>query len=101
MPSKLFTYSLTGKPLMVCLHAQSQAKQYFGGTPDIGTLIEFGETSKQSCERNLEAMASFLEDASKRVILDRSKILAPYLSPAAALRHAELFNRCLPTSDLK
>lgn len=95
MPSKLFTYSLTGKPLLVCLHKDSQAKNHFERTPEIGTLIQFGDESAQARERDLALLESFLANVYGRVTFDRTETLTPYLSAAAAQQHAELFDRCL------
>jgi glycosyltransferase involved in cell wall biosynthesis len=94
MPSKLFTYSLAGKPVLVCLHKDSQAKQYFERTPGIGTLIQFGDTSLEARQRDLALLESFLSDTDNGTRYDRRKVLEPYLAAAAATRHAELFDRC-------
>ncbi len=99
MPSKLFTYSLTGKPLLVCLHKDSQAKQYFERTPGIGTLIQFGDTSFEAYQRDLVLLESFLSDTDNGTRFDRRKVLEPYLAAAAATRHAELFDRCFSAKD--
>jgi len=93
MPSKLFTYSLTGKPLLVCLHRNSQANLYFEKTPGIGHLIHFGGQPKEDEERDRENVRNFLSEVSERKSFDRRAILEPYLSLAAARRHAECFEQ--------
>ncbi len=76
---------------MVCLHKDSQANVYFEKTPGIGHLIHFGDQSKEDEERDRENVRNFLSEVSERKIFDRRAILEPYLSAAAARRHAELF----------
>jgi glycosyltransferase involved in cell wall biosynthesis len=92
MPSKLFSYALTGKPLLVCLHQNSTANCYFDQLRGLGHLIHFGSSSDKN---ELEEMKSFLSEVKNHALLDRRKLLEPYLSPMAARRHAALFERCL------
>jgi hypothetical protein len=93
MPSKLFLYALTGKPLLVCLHARSQANRYFAELPNLGHLIHF------ECDRNapdeLSLLKKFLDEVRDRTHFDRRILLDPYLSPSLARRHADFFQRCL------
>jgi hypothetical protein len=93
MPSKLFTYSLTGKPLLVCTRQDSQANSYFQTNPGLGDLIHFGGSSS-SFENDRLTLTKFLVEAMKRRSVDRSELLRPFLSSAAARRHAELFDEC-------
>jgi hypothetical protein len=92
MPSKLFTYSLSGKPLLVCLHHLSQACSYFEQNPEVGHLIRFGDPSESAFKRDREVFRRYLREVLERRTFDRRYSLQPYLSPAAAERHAELFH---------
>ena len=93
MPSKLFLYALTGKPLLVCLHPQSQAEEYFQKTPEIGHLIQF--ENQMTEESDLQSVKDFLDEVRQRKLMDRKKALNPWLSSAMSRQHVELFERCL------
>lgn len=95
MPSKLFIYALTGKPLLACLHPESQANRYFREVSGLGHLIHFGPRDAPEREDDDAVMRRFLEQAAQRAVIDRTDLLAPYLSPAAARRHARLFEACI------
>ncbi|MCC6212795.1 MAG: glycosyltransferase [Burkholderiales bacterium] len=95
MPSKLFTYALTGKPLLACLHRESQANRYFQEIPGLGYLLHFGEEDAVEIESAVQTMERFLVEVANRVTHDRCKYLVEYLSPAGARRHADLFDACL------
>jgi len=96
MPSKLFTYSLTGKPLLVSLHRDSQANCYFQEIPQLGHLVHFDDDSDVSPEEQL-TMEIFLEEVQAQKRFDRKHELERYLSLAAARKHAEFFKRVLIT----
>src|SRR5262249_18100649 len=94
MPSKLFTYALTGKPLLACLHRDSQGNRYFREIPGLGRLIHFGADAAQEFSEDAEVHLFVTEMAIGRRF-NRTAEISPYLSPAAARRHAELFEACL------
>jgi glycosyltransferase involved in cell wall biosynthesis len=92
MPSKLFTYALTGKPILACLHADSRSGEYFGAIPGLGYLMRFDDNGSHS---DGDALRQFLRDVAEHRTIDRSAAIAQYLSPAAARRHAEFFDACI------
>ncbi len=92
MPSKLFTYALTGKPLLACLHHASQAADYFRQHPLLGHIIYFGEETQPA--NNVGELRQYLHESRQRLLLNRNEILMPFLSAAAARRHSDLFDRC-------
>lgn len=94
MPSKLFSYALTGKPLLACLHVDSQANQYFRELPHLGRLIHFDATAAGEVEED-EQVRMFLDEVGCRATFSRTTEIEPYLSRAAAKRHADLFEACL------
>ena len=96
MPSKLFTYSLTGKPLLVSLHRDSQANRYFQEIPQLGHLVHFDDDRNVSPDDEL-TIGAFLEEVQAQKRFERKRELEPYLSPAAARKHAEFFERVLST----
>lgn len=94
VPSKFFTYSLTGKPLLVCLHADSQANRYFERVPGLGHLIHFGQTNSQIVDQR-QTVRSWLKEAINGQCFDRRQILASYLSEFAARQQSEFFESVL------
>ena len=94
MPSKLFTYALTGKPLLVSLHARSQANGYFSEMPTLGRLIHFDGSPNSTIETDT-MVECFVDDLVHERHFEREREISPYLSSAAAQRHADFFERCL------
>lgn len=94
MPSKLFTYAFTGKPLLACLHHKSQANDYFATFPDLGTLIHFGG-SDRSHEAEDKQLIAFLHDLMCRRHFERSGVEHQYSAASMAAQHAGHFERCL------
>ncbi len=89
MPSKLFLYALTGKPLLASLHAQSQANDYFRRLPGLGHLIHF--ECAEPRPNDVETTRSFIKEVVEQRMFDRRRLIASYLSPAAAQQHARFF----------
>jgi glycosyltransferase involved in cell wall biosynthesis len=94
MPSKLFLYALTGKPLLTCLHQHSQANCYFKELTGLGHLIHFD--GKDTPTDELETVRLFLREVMERQTFNRQNLLTDYLSPAVARRHIEFFEKLLP-----
>jgi hypothetical protein len=92
MPSKLFTFALTGKPLLACLHRNSQANAYFAEMPKLGHLIAFEDEDAGDVD---DAFVAFLREVDRKQIIDRWQALSNYLAPAMACRHAVLFEECI------
>ena len=98
MPSKLFSYALSGQPLLASLRRESPAYSHFQGAPALGHAIWFDAQSEMTPADVSRAVAAFLEEAAAQQTIDRRGILEPYLAPAMARRHAELFEACLSKS---
>lgn len=92
VPSKLFTYALSGQPLLACLRADSPAAKWFGEMPGLGNLMTFAHEGAVS-RRGVEAMREFLAAVRQRQRFDRRALIAGYLGPAMARKHAVLFER--------
>jgi glycosyltransferase involved in cell wall biosynthesis len=94
MPSKLFLYALTGKPLLACMHARSQANDYFQRLPELGTLIHFdGPAETEAAEDAL--LLAFLWQVAERKTFARENVRAEFSADAMARKHAELFEKIL------
>lgn len=92
-PSKLFTYALSGKPLLACLRADSAARVLFDRMPNLGHLMPFEEGASDPLGDNLAAMTAFLTQVRRRDHFDRRSDIDEYLAPAMARKHAVLFER--------
>jgi hypothetical protein len=95
MPSKLFGYALSGKPLLASLHRDSPAFAQFQEAPDLGHVIWFDPREKMPIAEAAHVVSTFLQEAASRRIVDRRVVLEPFMASAMALRHVELFNACL------
>ena len=97
MPSKLFLYALTGKPLLACLHDNSQVNDYFKRFPELGTLIHFfGPAEKVGAEDRL--LRDFLLQVAGRQTFARDNIRQEYSGATMARQHVDLFEKCLNPS---
>jgi len=95
MPSKLFSYALSGRPLLATLHREGPAFSMFQGIPDLGHALWIGQNDDMPIEEAMNVLEVFLREVVARQILDRRSSITPYLAPAMARRHVELFEACL------
>jgi hypothetical protein len=95
MPSKLFTYGLSGKPLLASLRYEGPAYSQFLDTPELGRAIWFRESTEIPITEAAEVVKAFIHDIVARRNIDRRSILEPFLAPAEARRHVDLFEACL------
>jgi glycosyltransferase involved in cell wall biosynthesis len=95
MPSKLFTYALSGKPLLATLHREGPAFSMFQSIPDLGHALWIGQNDDMPLEEAMNVLEAFLREVVARQISDCRTSITPYLAPAMARRHVELFEACL------
>jgi len=95
MPSKLFLYAMTGKPLLVSLHRDSQANNYFRETEGLGHLIHFEPGSRKIGDDEENEVKAFFGEAELGKTFSREQSLRKYLASNSAKLHAELFDRVL------
>jgi glycosyltransferase involved in cell wall biosynthesis len=93
-PSKLFLYGASGKPILACMRAGSVVDEYFDNVPELGQLVHFGGANPDAEPDGLPSMLTFLQEIARQTVLDRRSMLAEWLAPAMARRHAELFDKC-------
>lgn len=94
MPSKLYSYALSGKPLLGMLRQPSSAQRAFTRGAGLGHLIAFGDAGARAEDRAM-ALKRFLDEVFAGVIIDRKSAMAEHLAPAMARQHAELFDACV------
>lgn len=95
MPSKLFSYALSGKPLLAVLHREGPAFAQFRRFPALGHALWFGADGDMPLEDAVDVMRAFLHEVVSRQSFDRAGDIEPFLAPAMARRHCELFEACL------
>ena len=101
IPSKLFNYAASRKPLLASLHRASPAYAYFRCCPALGHALWFDCDQEMPLNESTREVMAFLKEAADGGSFDRRGVLEPFLAPAMARRHAELFEKCLAqTPDL-
>ena len=98
MPSKLFSYALSGRPLLALLHRDGPAYRIFREKAQLGEAIWFDATEAMPFEPAVAAVSTFLKQCVQRRSVDRRSAVESYLGPAMARRHVELFEACLRNS---
>lgn len=92
VPSKLFTYAYSGKPLLALLRKESPAFAEFQKNPSLGHVLWISETGSMAVEDAAATLSRFIDEVSRRRHFDRSRSVRPFLAQAMAARHADLFN---------
>jgi hypothetical protein len=95
MPSKLFSYALSGKPLLASLHRESPALALIEKMPGCAHALWFDSHNEMPIPDAARIVASFLDAAAAATTFDRRAMLEPFLAPNMARRHAELFDACV------
>jgi hypothetical protein len=98
MPSKLFSYALSGEPLLASLHEKGPALAQFRDNAVLGHALWFSQSREIPVAEASSVVSAFLEEVIGRRSFDRRAMLEPFLAPAMARRHVELFEACLATS---
>jgi Glycosyl transferase 4-like domain len=95
MPSKLFSYALSGKPLLASLHRGGPAFGYLERNPILGHAVWFGPSGEMPDDEAAAVVATFLRELVACQSFDRRIALEPFLARSMARRHAALFDACL------
>jgi hypothetical protein len=92
MPSKLFTYACSGKPLLAVLRKDGPAFAEFHRNPTLGHALWFGQSGDMSLDDAADVLKRFLGEVFRRQSFDRNIGLEPFLAHNMASRHVELFD---------
>jgi hypothetical protein len=95
IPSKLFPYALSGKPLIAALRRGGSAYLEFQRSPGLGHVLWFDSSEDMPMERATDIMKKFLSEVFDRKTFDRARIIAPNLSAKMSREHTELFDVCI------
>lgn len=94
MPSKLFSYACSGKPLLAVLRRKSPAFAFFEANPGLGHALWFDEYEHMpECEA-IEILGKYLHEVKARKIFDRQTALQPFMAADLSRQHSELFELC-------
>ena len=95
MPSKLFAYAYSGKPMLASLHRDSPAFSVFQQTPSLGHALWFDDEKEMPVADAANIVSTFLDEVVGRREVERRAALEPYSALAMARRHVEVFEACL------
>lgn len=95
MPSKLFSYAVSGKPVLAVIRRDSAAFAYFQSAPRLGHAIWFDKTGEMPVVDAAQTVDNFLREAIARMTFERQTEVEYFMAPSMARRHAELFEACL------
>ncbi len=95
MPSKLFTYALSGKALLAVFRHDGPAYRRMVESPQLGSVLWFDAAGTMPLAEAVRELDRFLELAASRKPTDRAQELGPFLADEMARRHANLFEDCL------
>jgi Glycosyl transferase 4-like domain len=98
MPSKLFSYALSGRPLLACVHRDGPVCDALRREPALGHALWFSQTGDMPVDEAAAVAGGFLAEVIARRTFDRSARLRPFLAQAMAEQHAALFEACLKAS---
>lgn len=93
MPSKLFSYASSGKPLLAVVRKDGPAFAALKEMGDTVHTILFGENSQMPPDEAAGIVSRFLEDVRAERNFDRREILKRHGAAAMAQAHAELFDQ--------
>lgn len=95
MPSKLFSYALSGRPLLASLRGDGPAFAQFQRFPHLGHALWFDRSNEMPVAEAANVLSNFLHEVVAGRNLDRRAMLEPVLSTNMARQHVELFEACI------
>jgi glycosyltransferase involved in cell wall biosynthesis len=98
MPSKLFGYALSGKPLLAVLHKKSPAYAMFQRHPLFGHVLWFDDFEEISLASACDVLGAFFKEVKNGQTFDRRILVEPYLATTMSVRHASFFDSCVTTA---
>ncbi|HSV36430.1 MAG TPA: glycosyltransferase [Ramlibacter sp.] len=94
IPSKLFTYALSGKPLLAAFREGSAGHAAMAARPALGHLLCFGGNALPDAQA-ASVLQAYLGEVAQGRQIDRTAALQGDLSSAMARRHLALFEACV------
>src|SRR5262249_34049514 len=94
MPSKLFAYAATGRPLLAVLRREGPAWRWIAQPEVAAHGLWFEGDAEMPLDAAAATVEAFLREVVARRSFDRGAPLAGCTAPAMATRHAALFDAC-------
>jgi hypothetical protein len=91
MPSKLYIYALSGKPLLASLYDKGVSLAQFRAYPALGHALWFGASEAMSIVEAARVVKDYLQEVTTNRHFERLELLEPHSVEAMSRRHAELF----------
>jgi hypothetical protein len=95
MPSKLYPYAYSGKPLLGVARQDGPFFTAFQTIPNLGHSLWFDDRGPMPLAEAVAVLRTFLEEVIAKRIFDRRRELEPFTASAMARRHTELFEHTL------
>ena len=95
MPSKLFSYASTGRPLLAVIRRDGAAMAHMATVSPGVRVLWFDDAGDIPMTDALRELETFLGDVAERRRFERSPGLAPFMAAEMAGRHDRLFDTCL------
>jgi glycosyltransferase involved in cell wall biosynthesis len=95
MPSKLFPYAYSGKPILASLHRSCPGFGAFRETPELGHALWFDDKEEMPIAEAADIVGAFLAEVIGRRQFERRVCLDRYSAAVMGQRHAEVFEACL------
>lgn len=95
VPSKLFSYALSGKPVLASLRRDGAGYALFRSEPRLGRSLWFDQAQSMPLDEAASVFREFLDDTAADMTFDRRPFLQMHLAPAMAQRHVALFQACV------
>lgn len=95
MPSKLYTYAYSGKPLLASVRREGQFHNAMRGLQLLGSTVWYDAHEEMPRGDSAEALLRVLESARKGQCADRRRALEPHLAATMARCHVDLFEKSL------
>lgn len=93
MPSKLFSYSRSEKPLLASLVSRSQALEYFQKIPAMGHVVTFSDPNENT--KSEDVIKTFLKEVVEVKEFKRKEMCEKYSDLTMAKKHAVFFEKIL------
>lgn len=92
--SKLFSYAASGKPLLACIHIDSQMNEYFARYPELGTVVHFGGAEIDEAKEDAKVLG-FLHEVLGGYRPNRRKLLEEFSAFGMTGKLVALFDKCI------
>lgn len=95
MPSKLYLYAYSGKPLLGVVRSDGAAFAALQTAPKLGRALWFNDNGPMPLTKAVAVLRIFLEEVISGRSSNRHSVLQPFIASSMASHHAQLFERVL------